>query len=408
MQVSFVIPLHNGLEFTQEMLASLRATLPAELAHEIILVDNGSTDGTRDWLQTLKEKPFRIVLNEGNLGYAEANNLAVRQAHGGFVALLNNDLVLLPGWIEPMIELAARPGIGIVGNVQLSVKDRGIDHAGIFFDQAGQPVHFRPSRESLINLNEIEAPAVTGACMVMKREIFQKLGGFDEGYRNGYEDIDLCMKALSAGHHAVVAMRSVCYHYVGMSAGRHDQEDANAARFQGRWGRFAKELSRIEAPGLERKQSGVLGAIRPTFDGYATLQVFHPGVGGHAEQDSTVRLYSTGSWARVRAPLPFGVEGVRLDPCDFPGTVRIKALELSEVKARRVVWSVEGEKKVSEVLAASGTTEVKAESDQWLTVESTGNDPRLGIRAEAIPKELRGRRDLVVEVFIQTQGFSGG
>src|SRR5687767_66385 len=103
MKVSFIIPLYNCLPLTQAMLASLQATLPAGLAHEIIFVDDGSTDGTREWLATLTAPPFRVLLNERNLGYAIANNRAAAVARGEFLVLLNSDLVLQPGWLEPML-----------------------------------------------------------------------------------------------------------------------------------------------------------------------------------------------------------------------------------------------------------------------------------------------------------------
>ncbi|MES1194676.1 MAG: glycosyltransferase [Opitutus sp.] len=95
-RVSFVVPLYNCLGLTQAMLASLQASLPADLALEIIFVDDGSTDGTREWLATLPPD-IRVVLNEKNLGYAAANNRGAALARGEFLALLNNDLILAPG-----------------------------------------------------------------------------------------------------------------------------------------------------------------------------------------------------------------------------------------------------------------------------------------------------------------------
>src|SRR5882672_4219897 len=122
-QVSFVIPLFNNLALTRACVESLQATLPAGLAYEIILVDDGSADGTRAWLATLTA-PFRVVLNERNLGYAAANNRAVALAAGHYLALLNNDLILLSGWFKRLLRahrsLGARAGL--VGNVQLDAR----------------------------------------------------------------------------------------------------------------------------------------------------------------------------------------------------------------------------------------------------------------------------------------------
>ena len=103
MQVSIIIPLYNCLPLTQAMLASLQATLPGRLKHEIVFIDDGSTDGTREWLRTLRGPEFNVLLNERNLGYAASNNRAANVARGEFLALLNNDLILQPGWLEPML-----------------------------------------------------------------------------------------------------------------------------------------------------------------------------------------------------------------------------------------------------------------------------------------------------------------
>ena len=145
MQVSFIIPLYNCLPLTQAMLASLHATLPPGFSHEIILVDDGSTDGTRAWLATLGD-PFRVVLNERNLGYARANNRAAALARGEFLVLLNNDLVLLPNWLEPMLAAhrALGAGAGVVGNVQLDARTGVVDHAGIVISPVkAKPEHAR-------------------------------------------------------------------------------------------------------------------------------------------------------------------------------------------------------------------------------------------------------------------------
>src|SRR4051794_16791269 len=127
MQLSVIIPLYNCLTLTQAMLSSLQATLPRDLLHEIIFVDDGSTDGTREWLATLGPG-FRVVLNERNLGYAGANNRGVAVATGDTLALLNNDLVLRPRWLEPMLALQRRWGAraGVIGNVQRAVRTGAI------------------------------------------------------------------------------------------------------------------------------------------------------------------------------------------------------------------------------------------------------------------------------------------
>jgi O-antigen biosynthesis protein len=240
-RVSFIIPLYNCLLLTQAMLASLRATVPPGLAHEIIFVDDGSTDGTRSWLESLGSEPaIRVLLNERNLGYAAANNCAAALARGEFLVLLNNDLVLLPRWLEPMLSARAAlgPRAGIVGNIQLDARTGAVDHAGIVINLQGKPEHartlptlpfrlFRPIRRT---------PAVTGACLLIARTLWQQLGGFDEAFVNGGEDVDLCYRARAAGRDTVVALRSVIRHHVSSSAGRKLHDEENSYRLALKWG----------------------------------------------------------------------------------------------------------------------------------------------------------------------------
>lgn len=238
MEVSFIIPLYNCLALTQACIASLQASLPRGLAHEIILVDDGSTDGTRDWLRGLGE-PFRVVLNERNLGYATANNRGAALARGRLLALLNNDLVLARGWLEPMLAVHRRlRQPGVVGNVQRNLRTGRLDHTGIIFDHRGKAGHDTayPLLAALLR-GYRRVPAVTGACLLVAAERWRALGGFDPGYLNGGEDVDLCLRALAAGGTNAVALRSVVLHHVSASPGRKRRDEENSRRLTLRWRR---------------------------------------------------------------------------------------------------------------------------------------------------------------------------
>lgn len=238
-RLSVVIPLYNCLPLTQAMLASLQASLPNELGYEIIMVDDSSTDGTREWLATLHDPRIRVLLNERNLGYAIANNRAVATARGEFLALLNNDLVLSEGWIEPMFAAHAAMGgrAGLIGNVQLDARSGAVDHTGLVVNITGKPVHARtlPSRVFRWLRPVRRVPAVTGACVLIERVLWQQLGGFDENYLNGGEDIDLCFRARAAGRTNVVALRSVVGHHVSSSPGRKARDEENSYRLARQW-----------------------------------------------------------------------------------------------------------------------------------------------------------------------------
>jgi GT2 family glycosyltransferase len=236
-QVSFVIPLFNCLELTRTCVQTLQRTIPEGLTHEIILIDDGSTDGTREWLATLGE-PFRVLLNERNLGYAGANNRGVAAARGTELVLLNNDLEFAPGWLEPMRSLWQTLGAeaGVVGNIQLNARTGAVDHAGMMINAKAKPAH-RTDLDSLETWwrGHRVVPAVTAACIAIGRDLWTKLGGFDEGFVNGGEDVDLCFRAAALGRVNAVALRSVIRHHVSASPGRKLRDEHNSYRLARRW-----------------------------------------------------------------------------------------------------------------------------------------------------------------------------
>ncbi len=241
-QASFIIPLYNGLALSRECLRTLAATLPAGLDHEVVLVDDGSTDGTRDWLATLGP-PCRVLLNEANAGFARTCNRGAEAARGELLFFLNNDLELLPGWYEPMAALARRPDAGLVGNVQRHARTGELDHTGVRLDRRAKPGHARARWPSAILPRGLilgpwasrRVPAVTGACFAVRRATWRELGGFDPAFINGGEDLDLCFRALAAGRRNRVALRSVVRHHVSQAPGRKRHDERNSFLLTARW-----------------------------------------------------------------------------------------------------------------------------------------------------------------------------
>lgn len=245
--ISFIIPLYNCLELTKKCLESLEATAKG-WSYEVILVDDGSTDGTREYLQTLGGR-YTVILNQENKGYAHNNNLAAKIAKGRYLGLLNNDLILTEGWLEPFMELfQTQENIGCIGNIQYSVASGLIDHAGIFFDLRGRPAHARKNRKHLPSGSFSERNAVTAACMFFEKKRFEEMGGFDEAYLNGSEDTDLCVRLKLAGHRVLLSHESRIFHHVSQSPGRHTHNNRNSQLFMSKWSKITNEWGKTEWP----------------------------------------------------------------------------------------------------------------------------------------------------------------
>lgn len=234
-EVSFLVPVYNGIEYTKEFLDSFNNTIKeTNRTYEMLIGDNGSTDGSRDFLKTLVDGKTKVFLNEENLFYGGNMNNLARHARGKFLVLMNNDLILTPGWLEPMLKIFDQEkGIGIVGNIQMIPKAETMDHMGVAFIPTGLPFHVTASRFPKMEYTEWNA--VTGACIVMLKDIFLKIGGYDEVFKNGYEDTDLCFRIKQAGMKIYTANRSIIYHYTLKSGVRTVHISDNAENLLKKW-----------------------------------------------------------------------------------------------------------------------------------------------------------------------------
>lgn len=244
---SVVTSVFNGIEYTRVFFETLRTTAEDLIRDghlEVVAIDDGSTDGSRDYLRQL-DLPVRLLENDENHGFAYSNNRGVAEARGEWIFFLNNDLILEDGWWQPMVEVAEnRDGCGMVGNIQRRADDQRVDHAGIRFDYIGVPVHEGKNALFIRERGVRKSRGVTAACSLIRRRAFLRAGGFDEGFRNGFEDIDLCLRMAEGGCEHLVARSSLVAHHVSVSEGRKDHEDLNRLRFLRRWGEVTREYGR--------------------------------------------------------------------------------------------------------------------------------------------------------------------
>lgn len=213
-EVTVVVVNFNGRHYLGECLASLEAQTLPRRSWEAILVDNGSTDGSADYVRSAFPW-MRLLQASRNLGFARANNAAFRQARGRFLALLNNDTAADAGWLEGLLEaLEAEPGAGGAAS-KIVFRDRPdlINSAGLnlYADGRGGDRGFRQPDDG-----RFDQPAeVFGACaagVLLRRELLEDVGDFDERFFVYYEDLDLAWRARLRGWRFVYAPRSLVRH----------------------------------------------------------------------------------------------------------------------------------------------------------------------------------------------------
>lgn len=246
-KVSVVVPTRNGRELVGRVLDGLFAKTRYDDL-EVIVVDNGSDDpGVLAYLGALASAgKITLLRDERPFNFAALNNLAVAASAGEYVLLLNNDVeVIEPGWLAEMVAVAARPGVGAVG-ARLWYPDRTLQHAGVVLglgDVAGHVHIGLPAGEAGYCGRAVllqACSAVTAACLLVKRSLYDKVGGLDE--RNlpvAFNDVDFCLRLAQAGHRTVWTPHAELIHHESASRGS-DLEPANAARFEAE-ARFMRE-----------------------------------------------------------------------------------------------------------------------------------------------------------------------
>lgn len=236
--VSVIIATRDRLELLSQTVAGLLdETDYAPL--EIIIVDNLSKNtSTLKYLREVQKDPrVKVVAYRDTFNFPAINNIGFRQSSGEVIALINNDMkIISPGWLKEMVSHALRPGIGAVG-AKLLYPDDTIQHAGIILGIGGVAGHAHKliprSSPGYANRTMIihNLSAVTGACMVLRRGVFEELAGLDEvNLPVAFNDVDFCLRILENNYRIVWTPYAELYHLESASRGRDDTPE-NAHRF---------------------------------------------------------------------------------------------------------------------------------------------------------------------------------
>ena len=245
--VSLIIPTRNAYTLVKQCIDSIEE-LTTYKNYEIILIDNGSDDPVSlEYFAKLDEQEnIRVMRDDGPFNYSALNNKAVQLARGELIGLINNDIeVITPEWLAEMVSIALQPNVGAVG-ARLWYPDNRLQHGGVVVGVGGVAGHshkYLPKgdygyfcRAALIQ----EFSAVTAACLIIKKSIFEQVNGLDEeNLKIAFNDVDFCLRVQEAGYINVWTPFAELYHHESATRGLEDTPEKKE--------RFSKEVLHIQA-----------------------------------------------------------------------------------------------------------------------------------------------------------------
>lgn len=235
---SIIIPVYNKWNLTRVCLKNLAAHTPKDKI-EVIVVDNASTDETEKGGPFLGKAlfgdAFHYIRNDENRNFAGASNQGAEIAQGKYLIFLNNDTEVQPGWYEPLIDdFTAFPDIAATGPLlaypEQTPLGLTVQHLGVFISPFLLVGHLHegiPIASPLAKKRRF-FQVITGACLVIPAALFVEAGKFDEGFINGFEDVDLCARLSDRGLRMTVNPASLVLHHESKSQGRHTHEEKNS------------------------------------------------------------------------------------------------------------------------------------------------------------------------------------
>jgi GT2 family glycosyltransferase len=226
--VSIIVPTKDRVDLLRPCIESIRSkTEYPKDKFEIVVIDNGSqeTETIQFLAMSASCNAIRLVKEPGSFNFSRINNRAAAQCRNDILVFLNNDTTVIdPFWLQRLVSFARRTDVGAVG-AKLLYPDGTVQHGGVVVGIHNSAVHNHvgirhddPGAQGLANLTR-EVAAVTGACMAIRRALFEKLGGFDEELAISFNDTDLCLRALAGGYRNIYVSAALFTHFESKTRG---------------------------------------------------------------------------------------------------------------------------------------------------------------------------------------------
>ena len=254
--ISILIPNKDHVSDLRRCIDSITTRSSYE-NYEIIVIENNSSESeTFEYYKTLEKHPaIKVISYKGEFNYSRINNFGEKEAMGEYLILLNNDTeVISRNWIEELLMYAQRADVGAVG-CMLYYDDYTIQHAGIVIGlgahRTAGHTHYRMNKENLGYMGRLcyaqDVSAVTGACLMVKKRLYDEIGGLDEGFAVSLNDVDFCLRLLEKGLWNVFTPFAELFHYESASRGLDDKGEKaerynwESARFREKWKTFLEK-----------------------------------------------------------------------------------------------------------------------------------------------------------------------
>ena len=257
-RISILIPNRDHVDDLRRCIDSIRERSTYE-NYEIIVIENNSSDrAVFAYYETLKkQKNITVVTYDGEFNYAKINNFGARHASGKYLLLLNNDTqVISMNWLEALLMYAQRPDVGAVG-AKLYYGDRTIQHAGVVIGlgahRTAGHTHYKINYDNLGYMGKLcyaqNVSAVTGACLMVRKSIYDALGGLDEQFAVALNDVDFCLRIREKGYLNVFTPFAELYHFESASRGSDIVDESKAARYEQESALFRERWKELLAKG---------------------------------------------------------------------------------------------------------------------------------------------------------------